>query len=270
MKNTLSTLALGILCSTFSWGQIQGFNVGDAAPSFSLTDLHGQTHTLSDYEGKYILLDLFAYWCGPCQATAPTINEFYKKYGCNSGDMIVLAFDADGTDAQTQDFEDQHGGDANYPTPTVSGVEGQASDVVSSYNPEAYPTICIIDDEGKFAKLDIWPIPNISTLESAISSSGGDNFLVEQACPAPVSVPEIESIKTIVYPNPSTDNLSILSSTKGETTLVITDLLGKQVFSTTYKGLTNLNIDVSKFESGKYILSIESENSKESQMITVL
>lgn len=268
MKRILLSAALLIFGLQTASAQLTTLSVGDAAPDFTVTDLHGHTHSLADYADKYIVLDLFAYWCGPCQATAPVINEFYVKYGCNAGDVIVLAFEADGTTEQTQNFEDNYGGDANNPTPTMAGLTGGGSEAVDAYAPDAYPTICLIDTEGKIANIDIWPLSNVGHLESAITNAGGSAALVEQAC-TPLSTPEIQGIKTIVYPNPAADVLNIMSNTNGSVVVTLTDMLGREVYNESTDEKVNMSVDVSKFEAGQYVLGIQSETGLESQMITI-
>ncbi len=118
MKQNFYTLLASLLFIPFvSNSQLNNYSAGDAAPDFTVTDIHGQSHTLSDYAGKWVMVDLYAYWCGPCAAVAPTINEFYKKYGCNAYDVIVLSVEYEGTTQQTVDFENANGGDLNFPTP---------------------------------------------------------------------------------------------------------------------------------------------------------
>lgn len=268
MKRKLLSLACLALGLQASYGQLQSLNVGDDAPDVTITDLHGTTHTISDYAGKYVLIDLFAYWCGPCQATAPKINEFYRKYGCNAGDMIVLAFEADGTEAETQTFEDNYGGSADFPTPTASGLAGGGSDAVDAYGPAAYPTICIVDDQGKIASTDVWPVSSAADLEAAITAAGGADVLVEQACEA-LSTPEIISVKTIVYPNPAVNTLNVMSKTEGTSKVTLTDMLGRQVYTSTLEGNINMTIDVSSYEAGQYVLNIQTGNSIEKQRITI-
>ena len=60
------------------------------APDFTLTDQYGNTHTLSDYEGKTVFLNFWATWCGPCKSEMPDIQALYESYGENEGDVIIL------------------------------------------------------------------------------------------------------------------------------------------------------------------------------------
>ena len=51
-----------------------------AAPDFTLTDQFGQSHTLSDYQGKTVFLNFWATWCGPCKAEMPDIQSLYEEW----------------------------------------------------------------------------------------------------------------------------------------------------------------------------------------------
>ena len=53
---------------------------GDKASDFTLTDLNGNEVSLSDYEGKVVLLNFWATWCSPCRAEIPDIDKLYKNY----------------------------------------------------------------------------------------------------------------------------------------------------------------------------------------------
>ncbi|MGL1892317.1 MAG: TlpA family protein disulfide reductase [Spirochaetaceae bacterium] len=48
------------------------------APNFTLENLEGEKVSLSDYKGKVIFLNFWAYWCGPCKEEMPSINNLYK------------------------------------------------------------------------------------------------------------------------------------------------------------------------------------------------
>ncbi len=54
--------------------------IGDQAPPFSLPDEMGKTVTLSDFKGKYVVIEFWGTWCGYCVKDIPTMKEYYKKY----------------------------------------------------------------------------------------------------------------------------------------------------------------------------------------------
>jgi peroxiredoxin len=77
-------------------GGFMPLNIGDAAPDFSGVDvLTGETHSLSDYNGKIVLL-IFSgpSWCGPCIFEAPILQDLWEEFsGYNVQFLMVSCFD---------------------------------------------------------------------------------------------------------------------------------------------------------------------------------
>jgi len=63
-------------------------------PSFELSDLSGKTWRLKELRGKTLLINLWATWCGPCQAEMPYLQKFYEKFKDRS-DLQLLTFNID-------------------------------------------------------------------------------------------------------------------------------------------------------------------------------
>ena len=64
-----------------------------AAPNFSLASYKGDDKSLSDYEGKVVMLNFWATWCGPCKREIPDFIELQKKYGSKGFEIVGVALD---------------------------------------------------------------------------------------------------------------------------------------------------------------------------------
>ena len=121
------------------------------APDFTLVDQNGTEHTLSDYQGKTVLLNFWATWCGPCQQEMPDLQALYEEWGENGGELVVLGvanpktddqpFNQDGTVEEVETFLSDHG----YTYPTVMDTTGE---IFAAYGVRSFPTTFMIDTEG--------------------------------------------------------------------------------------------------------------------------
>ncbi|WP_349663483.1 AhpC/TSA family protein [Cellulophaga lytica] len=120
---------------------------GSPVPSIKTTaTLSGKEFNISSLQGKYVLIDFWGIWCGPCVAEMPQVKEFQEKHkdnlvvvGINSGDTKekIKAFTAKNEYEWLQLLSDK----ANTP-----------DNFVNRFNVQGFPTKFIIDRRGKIVK----------------------------------------------------------------------------------------------------------------------
>jgi thiol-disulfide isomerase/thioredoxin len=88
-----------------SGGAVDSAAVDSPAPDFSLSSLDGRTIRLSELQGKPVLINFWATWCGPCIEEMPLIQEYYQRYPDR---FTVLAINPDEPRADVQQFVDDY------------------------------------------------------------------------------------------------------------------------------------------------------------------
>lgn len=111
---------------------------GFRAPDFTLATLDGETMTLSDLQGKAVLINFWATWCPPCRAELPAIQATYERYADQG--FVVLAVDMAESPQTVATFAQQFG--LSFPIPL-----DQDGQVAARYRVRAIPTSFFVDRE---------------------------------------------------------------------------------------------------------------------------
>ena len=114
------------------------------APDFTVYDLEGNAHKLSDFRGKPVLLNFWASWCGPCQMEMPDFQKFYESHGDKVHFVIVNL-----TDGQQETVESASAfiEEKGYTFPVYYDTD---IDAAMKYGVSAVPVSYFIDADGYF------------------------------------------------------------------------------------------------------------------------
>ena len=138
----------------------EAVEVGDKYRDFAGELATGGEFKLSDHEGKVILLNFWATWCGPCVGEMPAFSRLIEKYG---DDLVLVAVNS-GEDADTvKDFLDKNG----YTFNVLLDPDYEISDL---YPTDGIPYTLIIDRDGKIYNIHL-------------GASDADTMFDEYYCP---------------------------------------------------------------------------------------
>ena len=119
--------------------------VGTTAVDFTQPDTNGNPVALSSFRGKYVLVDFWASWCGPCRNENPNVVEAYKKFSPKN--FTVLGVSLDQPNGK-QKWLDAIAKD-NLTWTHVSDLKFWNNEAAVAYHVQAIPTNFLIDPQGK-------------------------------------------------------------------------------------------------------------------------
>ncbi|GEM_PF-1444430 len=117
--------------------------IGQPAPDFTLPDLDGKPHRLSDLRGRVVIIDFWATWCRPCVMAMPLVDKVQREH--RERGVAVLGVNLEGRDKieQVRKFVDGRG--VGF-TILVGGMMGNGLDRV--YGVTGIPTTFVVDRDG--------------------------------------------------------------------------------------------------------------------------
>ncbi len=135
----LALVLIWVSCSEMPF-DVEPSTSPDALPEFSLQDIEGNRFSNSDIEGKVVLLNFWATWCGPCKIEMPWFVEFQRKYKDQGFTVLAVSLDEDGWEVVRPFVE---ANDFNFPV--FLGDDTVSEEFGGIY---ALPTTLITDKSG--------------------------------------------------------------------------------------------------------------------------
>ena len=122
---------------------IESTMVGKIVPDFTTNStLDGSKFTFSSLRGKYVLIDFWGIWCGPCVAEMPKVKEYATKY---ADKLTVLGIDSGDSKEKIKEFINKN----KYDWQQILSIRNTSDDLVLKFNVAGFPTKFIIDPDGK-------------------------------------------------------------------------------------------------------------------------
>lgn len=135
------------------------------APDFTLFDALGVEHTLSDYQGKIVILDFWATWCHPCLIVMPHLQAIHERF--KDQDVVVMGINA-WENGDPKALMDERGWDY------LLLLKGDQ--VAADYGVGSIPTMVVIDQSGQIVQRKVGAGPNVKAdLIETITRLQGEN-----------------------------------------------------------------------------------------------
>lgn len=142
---------------------VKGVRVGDIAPDFTVTGFNDKPLQLSSFRGKYVVLEFWATWCGPCVSEMDDVKAVYDKFGADRR-FAMIGLSADESPDRPAHYATDHG--LNWHQGFLGGLT-EDSPIEKLYDVEGIPSIWLIGPDGKVIRRNL----NGETLMGAVTAA---------------------------------------------------------------------------------------------------
>jgi peroxiredoxin len=152
--------------------------LGQPFPEFWGNSTENKVVRLSDFRGKYVLIDFWATWCGPCLAELPNVHRAYELY--NKRGLEVLSVSIDRDYGQLAAFQATHRLRLKWPC-----IHDKAGQLAGALGVDSIPRTFLIDPDGVLVAYNLQGRTMLARFEQQFNPSGMADILDEwKAAPA--------------------------------------------------------------------------------------
>ncbi len=138
---------------------------GSPSPKFNYPDVNGNNVSLDDLKGKYVYVDVWATWCGPCKREIPFLKELNKEY--KDKDIAIVSLSIDKMENKEKWLKMVN--DENLEGIQIMADKDWNSNFVTAYNIKGIPRFILIDKKGNIVDANA-PRPSDPNLKELFNS----------------------------------------------------------------------------------------------------
>jgi len=122
---------------------------GKQIVDFTMDDIDGSEVSIKEFRNKYVLIDFWASWCGPCRADNPNLVKAYEKYKSEGFEIVGISLDTN-KDAWLKAIEKDELSWTN-----LTDLKGWQNDLAQHYKIKGVPTNILLDRDGKIIEINL-------------------------------------------------------------------------------------------------------------------
>ncbi|MBK8556931.1 MAG: TlpA family protein disulfide reductase [Lewinellaceae bacterium] len=155
MTSKQTQWGLGILAFVmFAWYQYRkpNFSAGEPLPVFSALSMNGDSIRSTDFRGKYVLVQFWGSWCGPCRAENPQLVGLYQKFQPKGFDILSIGIETN--EARWKNAIERDGMIWPNHTADFKRFDGQ---LATLFNVKSIPSTFLVNPQGNIIAVNAQP-----------------------------------------------------------------------------------------------------------------